>query len=215
MKTAAAKPASSARRKNFIGDLKTQFRGFVKYGHWALVALARDFGRDGNVSPWRRTQVATTHANARQKQNMRSGNGGPILQRFMIREDDFQYALEHTRVIRPPVQAIQTFGTTSFRFMLVTELMDQVNRVRVRDGRIHAERPAIVTPQHYSKMMLEGFGDEARGFADCSRRTVGSCAFCVRLPISQDGHQRGDRSRAEGGRHWPARRAARMRATSR
>jgi len=84
----------------------------------------------------------------------------------MFREDDFQYALENTRVIRPPAQAIQTFGTTSFRFMLVTELMDQIDRVRVRDGRIHAERPTIVSPANYSKLMLEGFGEEARGFAN-------------------------------------------------
>lgn len=84
----------------------------------------------------------------------------------MFREDDFQYALENTRVIRPPAQAIQTFGTTSFRFMLVTELMDQIDRVRVRDGKIHAERPSIISPQHYSKLMLDGFGDDARGFAD-------------------------------------------------
>jgi hypothetical protein len=84
----------------------------------------------------------------------------------MLREDDFQYALENTRVIRPPAQAIQTFGTTSFRFMLVTELMDQVDRVRVRDGRIHAERPSIIAPQHYAKLMLDGFGENARGFAD-------------------------------------------------
>ncbi len=88
----------------------------------------------------------------------------------MIREDDFHYALENTRVIRPPVQAIQTFGTTSFRFMLVTELMDQVDRVRVRDGRIHAERPSIVTPEHYSKLMLDGFGEEARNFANFLER---------------------------------------------
>jgi hypothetical protein len=84
----------------------------------------------------------------------------------MFRDVDFQYALENTRVIRPPEQAIQTFGTTSFRFMLVTELMDHVDRVRVRDGRIHAERPSIITPQHYAKLMLEGFGEEAQGFAD-------------------------------------------------
>lgn len=84
----------------------------------------------------------------------------------MFREDDFQYALENTRVIRQPEQAIQTFGTTSFRFMLVTELMDQIDRVRVRDGRIHAERPAILSPAHYSKVLLDGFGEDARGFAD-------------------------------------------------
>lgn len=84
----------------------------------------------------------------------------------MFREDDFQYALENTRVIRPPAQAIQTFGTTSFRFMLVTELMDHVDRVRVRDGRINAERPSIIAPQHYAKLMLDGFGENAQGFAE-------------------------------------------------
>jgi hypothetical protein len=50
--------------------------------------------------------------------------------------------------------------------MLVTELMDHVGRVRVRDGRIHAERPSIIAPQHYAKLMLEGFGDQAQGFAE-------------------------------------------------
>mgnify|MGYP001034328390 CR=1 FL=1 len=84
----------------------------------------------------------------------------------MFSEDDFQYALENTRVIRPPQRLIETFGTTSFRFFLVSELMDHVDRVRVRDGRIHAERPTIVSPHHYSKLLLEGFGEEARGFAD-------------------------------------------------
>jgi hypothetical protein len=90
----------------------------------------------------------------------------PYFARPMLREDDFQYALENTRVIRQPAQAIQTFGTTSFRFMLVTELMDQIDRVRVRDGRIHAERPSIIAPQHYAKLMLDGFGDNARGYAE-------------------------------------------------
>lgn len=84
----------------------------------------------------------------------------------MFREDDFQYALENTRVIRQPLQAIQTFGTTTFRFLLVSEMMDHVDRVRVRDGRIHAERPTIMSPHHFSKLMLEGFGDNARDYAD-------------------------------------------------
>jgi len=84
----------------------------------------------------------------------------------MFREDDFQYAMENTRVVRQPVQAIQTFGTTTFRFLLVTELMDQVNQVRVRDGRIHAERPSIMSPHHFSKLLLDGFSENAREYAD-------------------------------------------------
>jgi hypothetical protein len=110
--------------------------------------------------------IVKRQGNWRGKIEVASAKKGSIFPASMFREDDFQYALENTRVIRPPVQAIQTFGTTSFRFMLVTELMDQVDRVRVRDGRIHAERPSIVTPQNYSKLLLDGFGEEARGFAD-------------------------------------------------
>lgn len=84
----------------------------------------------------------------------------------MFSEDDFQYAVENTRVILAPQRRIETFGSTSFRFYLVTELMDRVNEVRVRDGRIHAERPQILTPGHLSHLLLEGFGEEARNFAD-------------------------------------------------
>ncbi len=84
----------------------------------------------------------------------------------MFREDDFNYALENTRVIRHPGHKIQTFGTTSFRFVLVSELMDQADRVRVRDGTINAERPAILSPHLYSKLLLDGFGDSAREYAD-------------------------------------------------
>ncbi|MEI8343264.1 MAG: hypothetical protein WCH43_17220 [Verrucomicrobiota bacterium] len=83
--------------------------------------------------------------------------------------DSFQYAIENTQVILAPQRRIETFGSTSFRFYLITELMDSVNQVRVRDGRIHAERPQIVTPGHYSKLMLEGFGEKAEAFAEWMR----------------------------------------------
>lgn len=82
----------------------------------------------------------------------------------MLNEDTFQYVLENTRVIRAPKQRIETFGTTKFRFYLVSELMDSANEVRVRDGEIQAERPQIMTPEHYSQVMLEGFGAQAHEF---------------------------------------------------
>jgi len=84
----------------------------------------------------------------------------------MFNEESYQYALQNTHVVLEPAQRIETFGTTSFRFFLVTELMDYVDRVRVRDGRVEAERPRIVSPQNFQKLMLDGFGEEARGFAD-------------------------------------------------
>ena len=84
----------------------------------------------------------------------------------MWSEDDFQYAVENTEVILAPQGRIATFGNTSFRFYLISELMDQVNEVRVRDGRIHAERPQILTPDHYARLLLEGFGEKAQRFAE-------------------------------------------------
>jgi hypothetical protein len=84
----------------------------------------------------------------------------------MIRPDDFHYALENTRVVVPPSSLIETYGQTSFRFNLVTEPMDRIGSVRIRKGMIHAERPRILAPSHLSRMILEGFGDRAREFAD-------------------------------------------------
>src|SRR3979411_559838 len=81
-------------------------------------------------------------------------------------EDDFQYAIENTRVILAPERQIASFGATSFRFYLISELMDQVNEIRVRDGRIHAERPQILTPEHYCRLLLEGFGAKAERYVE-------------------------------------------------
>ena len=83
-----------------------------------------------------------------------------------MRRDDFDYAIENTQVIVAPEGRIQTFGNTSFTFYLISELMDRVNQVRVRNGKIHAERPQILSPEHLRHMVLEGFGDKARRYID-------------------------------------------------
>lgn len=84
----------------------------------------------------------------------------------MLSEDTVQYAIENTRVLLAPERRIATFGETSFRFFLVTELMDNAHQVRVRDGRLHAERPQIITPGHIQRMLIEGFGERAEGFVE-------------------------------------------------
>jgi hypothetical protein len=83
-----------------------------------------------------------------------------------VREDDFYYALENTQVIVAPEQKIATFGSTSFNFYLISELMDHVDQVRVRNGKIHAERPQILTPEHYCRLLLEGFGEKAERYVE-------------------------------------------------
>jgi hypothetical protein len=84
----------------------------------------------------------------------------------MLNEDAIQYAIENTQVIVAPERRIATFGDTSFRFYLVTELMDSVGQIRVRDGRLHAERPQIITPGQIQRMLLEGFGERGEAFAE-------------------------------------------------
>jgi len=84
----------------------------------------------------------------------------------MYQDHDFHYAMENTRVVVKPQSGIETFGTTRFHFSLVSELLDEVGAVRIRRGRIEAERPRIVSPHVLSKLMLEGFGEEARDYAD-------------------------------------------------
>src|SRR5712675_3278315 len=80
--------------------------------------------------------------------------------------DDFDYALENTHVILAPEGQIATFGSTSFNFYLISELVDRVNQVRIRNGKIQAERPQILTPEHYCRLLLEGFGEKAERYAE-------------------------------------------------
>jgi hypothetical protein len=82
---------------------------------------------------------------------------------------NFEYAIENTHVVVAPEQRIATFGSTRFQFYLISELMDQVDRVRVRNGHIHADRPQILTPENFTRLLLEGFGDEAQRYADSLR----------------------------------------------
>jgi hypothetical protein len=83
-----------------------------------------------------------------------------------MKEDDFQYAIENTQVILAPERQIATFGSTSFNFYLISELMDRVDQVRIRNGKIHAERPQILTPDHFSRLLLEGFGEKAQRYVE-------------------------------------------------
>lgn len=90
--------------------------------------------------------------------------------------ENFEYAIENTQVILAPEQKIATFGNTSFNFYLISELMDRVDQVRVRNGKIHAERPQIMTPEHYSRLLLEGFGEKAQHYVDQLRERLHNIA---------------------------------------
>src|ERR1700724_2367903 len=93
-----------------------------------------------------------------------------------MNKENVDYAIENTQVILAPEQLIATFGSTSFNFYLISELMDRVDQVRVRNGKIHAERPQILTPDHYTRLLLEGFGEKAQRYVDQLRENLRNIA---------------------------------------
>lgn len=83
------------------------------------------------------------------------------------RQFDFWYAVSQTRVVQFPEHGLETFGTSVVNYHLITEHMDQANKVKVREGRIESFKPAILTPDQMRRLLLEGFGQkEASRYAE-------------------------------------------------
>lgn len=78
----------------------------------------------------------------------------------MNMDEKIKYAVEHTELVRPPQQQLATFGTTTMNYYVVTGLAESVSVVR--DGKVMAEKPRIVTPAYL--VNLEGFSEEARKY---------------------------------------------------
>lgn len=78
---------------------------------------------------------------------------------------DFWYAVNNTELIQAPTNRLETFGDTIVNYQLVTELMDSVGKVRVREGQLKALKPEIITPQSLGQVDLEDFGLEAQKYA--------------------------------------------------
>ena len=75
------------------------------------------------------------------------------------REFDFWYAVNNTEIVLRPQRILETFGATVVDYHLISQLMDNASRVRVREGRLNAYRPEIITPSSFMENALEGFTD--------------------------------------------------------
>ena len=96
-----------------------------------------------------------------------------------IDDERIREAVRHTEILRLPRQTLATFGTTNIYYYLVTEpayseLVEGGTETVVREGRVIAERPRIVTPYYLSH--LEGFGQDARKYFDMLIRAYGANA---------------------------------------
>jgi len=96
-----------------------------------------------------------------------------------IDDERIREAVERTEILRPPKRSLATFGTTNIYYYLVTEpayseLIKSATETVIREGRVIAERPKIVTPFYLSR--LEGFSSEAKKYFDMLIKTYGSNA---------------------------------------
>ena len=91
-------------------------------------------------------------------------------------DDRIENAVWRTEIIRLPKQKLATFGTTNIHYYLLTEpvyaeLTKDVNETVVREGRVIAEKPRIVTPYYLSH--LQGFSQEASRYLDALVKAYG------------------------------------------
>jgi len=86
-----------------------------------------------------------------------------------INDERIRDAVERTVVLRAPQQTLFTFGRTIIYYYLVTEpayieIVGDTTETVVREGRVLAEKPKIVTPYYLAG--LEGFSSDARKYFD-------------------------------------------------
>ncbi|MCM8534898.1 MAG: hypothetical protein NE334_03055 [Lentisphaeraceae bacterium] len=80
-------------------------------------------------------------------------------------DDNIWYAVNQTRIVDEPDSTIETFGMTRIKYFIVTEMLDAVNKIKIHEGIIVSEKPAIITPSHFAQQLVNGFGEEAREYA--------------------------------------------------
>ncbi len=84
----------------------------------------------------------------------------------MESDERIRKAVLNTEVLRPPKQSLATFGTTNVYYYLVAEAtyneLIKGEETVIREGRVIAERPRIVTPSYLSR--VQGFSAEAKKY---------------------------------------------------
>jgi len=93
-----------------------------------------------------------------------------------VDDERIEYVVRHTEILRFPKQSLSTFGVTNIYYYLVTEpayteLTKDANETVLREGRVIAQRPRVVTPYYLSH--LEGFSSDARRYFEAVVKTYG------------------------------------------
>ena len=77
---------------------------------------------------------------------------------------DRWYAATHVKFLVRPSHSLETFGNTLVNYTLISELEDYPGKIRIREGRLEAHQPQIISP----KSLIEtiGFSDEANAYLE-------------------------------------------------
>ena len=78
---------------------------------------------------------------------------------------DRWYAAKQVKILVSPSHSLETFGSTLVNYHLISELDDHPGKVRVREGRLEAYQPRIITPR-FGEITTEGFGEEAKEYLE-------------------------------------------------
>ena len=83
---------------------------------------------------------------------------------------DRWYAARRARFLLEPSHRLETFGNTLVNYHLISELDDHPGKIRIREGRLEAHQPLVITPQ-FVPIEMEGFGDEAKEYLEFLRES--------------------------------------------
>ena len=75
---------------------------------------------------------------------------------------DRWYAATHVKFLVRPSHKLETFGNTLVNYTLLSELDDYPGKIRIREGRLEAHKPQVLTPQAYIE--TTGFSEEANEY---------------------------------------------------
>ncbi len=79
---------------------------------------------------------------------------------------DRWYAARHVRILVSPSHQLETFGSTLVNYHLLSELEDHPGKIRIREGRLEAHQPLVLTPHRLAELTTEGIGEEARAYLE-------------------------------------------------
>ncbi len=68
-------------------------------------------------------------------------------------------------IVVSPSHQLETFGNTLVNYHLISELEDRPGKIRIREGRLEAHQPLVITP-HFAEVETVGLGNEARAYLE-------------------------------------------------